>query len=220
MNRKRKNGTSIIEIIIALGVIGIIALMGANLFQQGSSIMNTGYYYYDTQVNAKIALDRLISELEETYAPSVQITTYNNCPYISFLSARDNSNKSQYDSTTLDLKWTKYIVYYIDANGNLHRRVDSGFTYFTAITAGADTLRIGTWPGTTSAGNNFLTGLGGITSSTDKVLAHYFVTNNALPDHTSFSINGRVVSIVFVTARTYKNITKKTVFTRQIKIMN
>ena len=64
-NIKNKNGFSLIEMMVALGILSLIIIGLVTFFSGGTRAWVTGQYQLEAQRNARLAMDRMVKEIRE-----------------------------------------------------------------------------------------------------------------------------------------------------------
>lgn len=111
-----KKGMSLVEVLIAAGIIGILMTVLTSIFIETIRIYHKTSARSELQGNIASALGLMTRELMETDARSVRYN--NNSPVtngarISFLSSVPlNGTMPSYDPNTGKMEWKKYIIYY------------------------------------------------------------------------------------------------------------
>jgi prepilin-type N-terminal cleavage/methylation domain-containing protein len=119
--RKREEGFSLAELIIAMAVTLIGFAASYNLFQLGYKYLNLGTDVTQARQEIRMAVENIVKELQETAGSTVWVGD----EAISFASARDANNNFSTITEPPENRgkpnWQKAVVYFRDAGWNYHK---------------------------------------------------------------------------------------------------
>ena len=120
--RKQQRGITIVELLVASVVLGLLGLLTVALFRSGAS----GWKKLEAQstmlADYEVLTAKISKEVQRSVVASVDIDSPGvNGPTLSFLSAMDNNGVFALDTTTFKPRWQKYLIFYFDqANRKLY----------------------------------------------------------------------------------------------------
>lgn len=114
-------GTSLVEVLIASAVVGLILVCTAYLLQSCFRHFREVDSAVQVHLLATTSLARIEEDLRHANPASYQIFT--NPPGIVFGSPRDNAGKIQFDPDSLQPLWRKLVCYYLEPDGSRFRLV-------------------------------------------------------------------------------------------------
>lgn len=147
LHRKREEGFSLSELMIAMAVTLIGFAASYSMFQVGYKYFNLGTDATQAQQKARMALETMIKELQETSAGTVWVTD----EAVSFASARNDNNEFLTITATENPDkekpyWQKAVVYFRDAESNIlfkyeEAKEDWSTNFNPSLAVGAENLK-------------------------------------------------------------------------------
>lgn len=134
-SRKRKLGASIIELMVAVALLGGLTALAASLIRHGSNYLRTTTAQLDTQKDALLALNWMLRDLSEASPVAIHTNSWGS-PHeppqaplpgpprgVVFASPRDANGQVSYGGTAI--QWNSRVCYFLDipGGGNLYRVV-------------------------------------------------------------------------------------------------
>ncbi|MBC8234583.1 prepilin-type N-terminal cleavage/methylation domain-containing protein [bacterium] len=147
LHRKREEGFSLSELMIATAVALIGFMASYSLLQLGYKYFNLGTDVTQAQQEARMDLETMIKELQETSAGTVWVTD----EAVSFASARNDNNEFLTITATENPDkekpyWQKAVVYFRDAESNIlfkyeEAKEDWSTNFNPSLAVGAENLK-------------------------------------------------------------------------------
>lgn len=129
---KRARGMTLVELLVAFGIIALAMTTVYNLFIQGAKIWQQSQIKVELQQGALLGTNYLVRELELTTSGSVTVypdssnnlyLTYNGAAKdfigISYISSKDKDGNLQYEDSTGTPVWQKFQIVYLDSQNTL-----------------------------------------------------------------------------------------------------
>jgi len=147
LHRKREEGFSLVELMIAMAVTLIGFAASYSMLQLGYKYFNLGTDVTQAQQEARMALETMIKELQETSAGTVWVTD----EAVSFASARNDNNEfltitAPENPDKEKPYWQKAVVYFRDAESNILFKYEEAKENWSenfnpSLTVGAENLK-------------------------------------------------------------------------------
>lgn len=127
---KRARGMTLVELLVAFGIIALAMTTVYNLFIQGAKIWQQSQIKVELQQGALLGTNYLVRELELTTSGSVTVypDSSNNLTYngadkdfigISYISSKDKDGNLKYEESTGTPIWQKFQIIYLDSQNTL-----------------------------------------------------------------------------------------------------
>lgn len=129
---KRARGMTLVELLVAFGIIALAMTTVYNLFIQGVKVWQQGQIKVELQQGALLGTNYLVRELELTTSGSVTVypdssnnlhLTYNggstDFSGISYCSSKENAGDLKYEESTGTPIWQKFQIIYLDSQKTL-----------------------------------------------------------------------------------------------------
>jgi prepilin-type N-terminal cleavage/methylation domain-containing protein len=129
--RAKPRAMSLIELIVSIGIISIVVMGAAQVFQEGLQLFRTNQGANDAQASAIKTLSVLNAEMVNAHPDLVEVhdqTAPTDPAGVIFASPLNSDGNAQFNSTTGKVYWQKYVCYYYDphptdpARGKLFRK--------------------------------------------------------------------------------------------------